>query len=83
MHIWYVKARHQTDHNERAKTLNIPIILEDTSAQVRPSDPLPHGIVQVMRLDDNEELTAKNIVLTEPVNKSQIDQIADDDKIPN
>ena len=41
MFKWYVKARYQIDHEERAKALGCDLILEDTSAQVNPNDALP------------------------------------------
>ena len=72
MFKWYVKARYQIDHEERAKALGCDIILEDTSEQVNPHDALPHVIIQVGRQKEqvNPEdvpYAYENLVFIEPV----------------
>jgi len=80
MHIWYVKARYQEDHEERAQALGISIILEDTSTQVNPSDPLPHVIVQheiLHGVGEDAFLEAETVVLNEPVSLSELEEFED------
>ena len=73
MHRWYVKARFQTDHDERAKVLGCDCVLEDTSSQVNPADLLPHVIIQVRN---------ENIVFVEPVKRAELDSVKGDDAEP-
>jgi len=79
MHKWYVKARFQEDHDERAEALGVSIVLEDTSAQVDSANSLPHVIVQVGRLADDGGYSFENLIFLEPVEKSTLDAIPDDD----
>ena len=87
MHRWYVKARYQIDHEERAKALECDYILEDTSSQVNPKDALPHVIIQVGR--QQEQVTSEdspyeieNLVFTEPVSVQELNAVPADDPYP-
>lgn len=66
MQKWYVKARQQTDHAERASLLGCDLIIEDTSSQVNPETPLPHVIVQTIT-----KTGFLNTVFVEPVSADQ------------
>jgi len=83
MHKWYVKARFQEDHDERAEALGVSIVLEDTSSIVDSANSLPHVIVQVGRLADDGEYTFENLIFLEPVEKSTLDAIPDSDPLPD
>ena len=66
---WYVKARYQLDHEQRANILECPLILEDTSSQVKAEHSLPHLILQ----DD----AGTNHVLLEPVSLLELTALVD------
>ena len=88
MFKWYVKARYQLDHEERAKALGCDIILEDTSAQVNPNDALPHVIIQVGRRKEqvNPEdvpYAYDNLVFVEPVSIQELNAVPADDPYPD
>tara|TARA_R110002020_G_scaffold129310_4_gene289614 strand:- start:1852 stop:2133 length:282 start_codon:yes stop_codon:yes gene_type:complete len=88
MHRWYVKARYQEDHEERAAYLKCDLVLEDTSSQVNPDDALPHVIIQVGRLqkvvnpEDNSYIN-ENIIFVEPVSLQELDAVPADDPYPD
>jgi hypothetical protein len=77
MHKWYVKARDQEDHDERAETLGVPIVLEDDSP-----DSLPYVILQVGRVGEDDEYRWDNLIFSEPVEKSTLDAVPNDDPFP-
>jgi hypothetical protein len=83
MHRWYVKARYQEDHEERAATLQCGVIVEDTSSQVNSQDALPHVIIQVGRLQEDNLYINENIVLLEPVTLEQLNAVPGDDPYPD
>jgi hypothetical protein len=83
MHRWYVKARYQEGHDERSAALGCDLVLEDTSPPVNSEDALPHVIVQVGRLADDGEYSFENLIFLEPVEKSTLDAIPDDDPFPD
>jgi len=78
MHKWYVKARDQEDHDERAEVLGVPTVLEDPDS----SDSVPYIIIQVGRLTDEGEYNYENLIFSEPVEKSTLDAVPDDDPFP-
>jgi len=88
MHRWYVKARYQEDHDERAASLKCDVVLEDTSSQVNSQDALPHVIIQVGRLqevvnlEDNPYIN-ENIIFVEPVSLQELDAVPGDDPEPD
>jgi hypothetical protein len=82
MHRWYVKARYQEDHEERAATLGCEVVLEDTSSQVDSNDALPHVIVQVGRVVDGI-YSEPTTVFPEPVTKAELDAVPGDDPYPD
>ncbi len=67
IHCWYVKARGQSDHEQRAAALGCEIILEDTSSQVDLNDSLPHVIVQVSRPFIPAQSKPVNHIFLEPL----------------
>ena len=88
MHRWYVKARYQEDHEERAAALECDLVLEDTSSQVNSQDALPHVIIQVGRLqevvnpEDNLYID-ETIVFLEPVTLQELNAVPGDDPYPD
>jgi len=83
MHKWYVKARYQEGHDERAAALGCDLILEDTSAQVDPTNSLPHVIIQVGRASGDEEYSYETLIFLEPIEKSTLDAVPGDDPYPD
>jgi hypothetical protein len=81
MHRWYVKARYQEDHDERAAALGCDCVLEDTSSQVNWDYALPHVIVQAGRVVDGI-YSEPNIVFPEPVTKAELDAVPVDEPNP-
>ena len=83
MHRWYIKARGQEDHDERAEALGCSTVSEDTSAPVNLEDSLPHVIIQRKRfnplLGASGELETQTLVFPEPVEKSTLDAVPADD----
>ena len=82
MHRWYVKARYQEDHDERSVALGCDYVLEDTSAQVDPTDSLPHVIIQVGRAGDDGSYNFPSLVFPEPVLRSTLDAVPGDETPP-
>ena len=74
MHRWYVKSITQTNHAARAALLGCAYVLESTSTQVNPNNPLPHVIVQT-RLGVNH-------VFPEPTTLAVLNAILDEAETP-